>query len=59
MILRKHLTKFGLIFKLKSYIVDRSLLKLMENYLRGRQQGVALNGQTSSWVLQGSIVNLY
>ena len=24
-------------------------LKLMKNCLRGRQQGVALNGQTSSW----------
>ena len=27
----------GLIFKLKSYDVDGSLLKLMENYLTGRQ----------------------
>ena len=39
----------GLIFKLKSYGVDGSLLKLMENYLTGRQQRVALNGQNSSW----------
>ena len=38
-----------LTFKLKSYGVDGSLLKLMENYLTGRQQRVILNGQTSSW----------
>ena len=52
----------GLIFKLKSYGVDGSLLKLMENYLTGRQQRVVLNGQTSSWknmlagVSQGSVL---
>ena len=51
-----------LIFKLKSYGVDGSLLKLMENYLTGRQQRVVLNGQTSSWknilagVPQGSVL---
>ena len=39
----------GLTFKLKSYGVEGSLLKLMKNYLTGRQQRVALNGQTSSW----------
>ena len=39
----------GLILKLKSYGVDGSLLKLMENYLTGRQQRVVLNGQISSW----------
>ena len=39
----------GLILKLKSYDVDGSLLKLMENYLTGRQQKVVLNGQTSLW----------
>ena len=37
----------GLIFKLKSYGVDGSLLKLMENYLTVRQQRVVLNGQIS------------
>ena len=52
----------GLIFKLKSYGVDGSLLKLMENCLTGRQQRVVLNGQTSSWknilagVPQGSVL---
>ena len=37
----------GLIFELKSYGVDGSLLKLMENYLTGCQQRVVLNGLTS------------
>ena len=52
----------GLIFKLKSNGVDGSLLKLMENYLTGRQQRIDLNGQTSSWknilagVPQGSVL---
>ena len=52
----------GLILKLKSYGVDGSLLKLMENCLRGLQQRVFLNGQTSSWknilagVPQGSVL---
>ena len=52
----------GLIFKLKSYGVDGSLLKLMENYLTGRQQRVVLNGQNYSWknvlagVPQGSVL---
>ena len=52
----------GLIFKLKSYGVAGSLLKLKENYLTGRQQRVVLNGQTSSWkyilagVPQGSVL---
>ena len=55
----------GLIFKLRSYGVDGSLLKLMENYLTGRQQRVLLNGQTSSWknilagVPQGSLLGLF
>ena len=39
----------GLIFKLKSYGVDGSLLKLIENYLTCPQQRFVLNGQTSSW----------
>ena len=62
MIFRNHLIKFGtkgLLFKLKSYDVDGSLLKLMENYLTGRQQSVVLNGQISSWkniVPQGSVL---
>ena len=52
----------GLIFKLKSYGVDGSFLKLMENYLKGRQQRVILNCQTFSWknilagVRQGSVL---
>ena len=52
----------SLIFKLKSYGVDDSLLKLIGNYLTGRQQRVVLNGQTSSWknilagVPQGSVL---
>ena len=52
----------GLIFKLKSYGVDGSLLKLMKSYLTGRQQRVVLNGQNSSWkniltgVSQGSVL---
>ena len=52
----------GLIFKLKSYGLDGSLLKLMGNHLTGRQQRVVLNGQNSSWknilagVPQGSVL---
>ena len=52
----------GLTFKLKSYGVDGSLLKFMENYITGRQQRVVLNGQTSSLknilagVPQGSVL---
>ena len=34
-----------LISKLRSYGVDSSLVKLIENYLTGRQQRVVLNGQ--------------
>ena len=41
-----------LIFKLKPYGVDGSLLKLMENFLIGRQQKVVLNVQSSSWKIQ-------
>ena len=49
-------------FKLKSYGVDGSLLKLMEIYLTGRQQSLLLNGPTFLWrnmmagVLQGSLL---
>ena len=39
----------GLIFKLKSYGVEGTLLKLMENYLTGGHQMVVLNGSTSLW----------
>ena len=52
----------GLTFKLKSYGVDGSLSKLMENYLTGRQQRLVLNGQNFLWrnmmarVLQGSVL---
>ena len=38
--------------KLKSYSVDDSVLKLMENYLTGRQQGIVLNGQTFLWKIK-------
>ena len=37
----------GLIFKLKTFDVVGNLVKLLENYLTDRQQGVVLNGQTS------------
>ena len=52
----------GLLFKLQSYGVDGNLLRLLKNYLAGRQQRVVLNGQTSSWlnvtagVSQGSVL---
>ena len=39
----------GLIFKLKSYGVNGSLLKLIKSYLKGRQQSGVLNVQTSLW----------
>ena len=52
----------GLIFQLKSYGLDSSLLKLMENHLIDRQQLVVLNGLISSskkilaGVPQGSVL---
>ena len=34
----------GLIFKLKAYVVEGNLLKLLENYVTDRQQKFAENG---------------
>ena len=39
----------GLLFKLKSMGISGDLFNLLENYLSGRLQRVALNEQTSSW----------
>ena len=39
----------GLLFKLQSYRIEGSLLRLLKNYLTVRQQGVVLNGQILSW----------
>ena len=39
----------GFIFKLKTYGIDGTLLKLLENYLTDCQQRVVLNDETSSW----------
>ena len=52
----------GLILKLQLYGTNGKLLNLMQDYLRSRQQQVALNGQTIFWVkllagvLQGSVL---
>ena len=52
----------GLLFKLQSYGIEGSLLRLLKNYLTARQQRVVLNGQTSSslnvtaGVPQGSVL---
>ena len=52
----------GLIFKLKVYGISGSLLILLRNFLSGRSQRVALDGQSSDWneisagVPQGSIL---
>ena len=52
----------GLIYKLKSLGISRSLLKLIQNYLDNWFQRVLLNCQTSEWkavkvgVPQGSIL---
>ena len=52
----------GLLFKLESYGIEGSLLRLLKNYLIVRQQRVVLNAQTSLWqnltagVPQGSIL---
>ena len=39
----------GLIFKLKQNGISGSLLNLLSNFLRNRNQRVVLNGRTSSW----------
>ena len=45
----------GFIYKLETYDVDGSLLKLSENYSTGHQQRLLVNSQTSSWqsILRG------
>ena len=49
-------------FKLQTYGIIDKILNLMQDYLRSRQQQVALNGQTSFWekvlagVSQGSVL---
>ena len=40
----------GLLFKLQSYREEGNILRLLKNYLTGRQQKLALSGQTSSWL---------
>ena len=53
----------GLLNKVKSLGISGELYNLLENYLSGRLQRVALNGQMSSWkpvltgATQGSILN--
>ena len=39
----------GLIYKIKSFGVTNTLLKLIENFFSNRYQMVVLNGQSSSW----------
>ena len=39
----------GLLYKLKSYVVEGELLSLWEFYLRDRKQSAVLNGQNSDW----------
>ena len=39
----------SLLFKLKSYGVEGSLFRFLENYLEKRKQRVILHGQCSSW----------
>ena len=52
----------GLLFKLKTYGISGSLLKLIKHFLSNRQQRITLNGQTSRWknikagVPQGSVL---
>ena len=52
----------GLLFKLETIGISVNLLKLFQNFLSDRQQGVFLNGQHCNWapvlagVLQGLIL---
>ena len=52
----------GLLFKLKQNGASRNLFQLIKSFLRGRFEGVLVNGQTSDWetiqvgVPQGSIL---
>ena len=52
----------GLLLKLKLNGISGNLLKIMEDFLANRYQGVVLNGQVSKWaavderVPQGSIL---
>ena len=39
----------GLIYKIKSFGISDTPLKLIENFLSNRYQRVVLNGQSSSW----------
>ena len=54
----------GLLFKLKSYVVEVELLFSLACYLSNREQRVVLNGQTSDWrkinsgAPQGSVLGL-
>ena len=40
----------GLMYKIKSFGISDTSLKLIENFLSNRYQRVVLNGQSSSWV---------
>jgi len=52
----------GLIFKLKTIGIEGEMINILENFLSGRMQRVAMNGSTSQWekieagVPQGSIL---